>query len=1196
MTSLSTTNTNNSKSEIYQSKYFNEIKQIFLLLTKETTPSKNKISLLKNLEQYFLKNPSLFFTNPSLTPITNKLHPILQSLCIESQPELFEESLSLYLTTYNCFKKKTKSSLKQFFENIILPHLQSKNLFITYPFIIIKLLSQHENTFSFLLEIYLNFYNEKYFITIIKALTSIILCDIKNEKSEKKIKCKDNAIIIIKKLIEGVNNYCCSNKLSSQLITVFTYEGKNNLIGQSNEYSIEQSTLSDDLVTPSNNDNSIGFSKKENADILFINPSSLTQFNSQFQFHNKYILVALNEYFSNIEIDIDDNTYSNEKDKFKLNQTDFFIQAFSLLYQEANSFKFKSVRDIYYLTSTIIFLHLKLINNIHYTFNEFMLLLDGIEISDKLKNKIYYDINTIYSKRNSFNSLSSLYATNGDCYLDITDCSSNHIKELILSIHDDVIFICEYLLYSENFSLQEHKLKSIIDMLINMFKITLLLNIPEITRKIINILIKDISSLDIFLTRKLTLNRDIPIIKSLLELFQTSNHISSSIYYYDIWNHLLHLIFNIFYITKTTITNKTNKETMIYNKKLISQEIDETLYEKVFTITPLFNYETLINFISSLSNEITSTSCVQDFQKLFDIAENNIHRIHFICKIIWNKIIHSLTFNIDTNETLKHVLNIIRQLNEIYIEKEVIDNKQELFGFEYDYFVPFKMIWSYNDDIDIKEYTLEIIKHLISKKGNKINSGWIIIFEIYSSIDELNKTDTKHVNIIDEVFKSLTYITSNHLNETFMSVYFDYYIQCLSTIAKKYPCDLYEIIDILNSKNLNEKQIQQLLSIYVIIILNNKKFIREQIHQKLFTYIKYILTTLQEQSNLNNEFFTFLIEKVVIPIIKESLDKKYYDNINNVMKNILCIFEEYNTMNVSYVLFEKVIQIIPKLLNRSSYANVNEINMDIAVECIEMISTMTCINNYKYLECFINVIYLSIKALSLGNVVSYMYSKFEYSAKFINEVFSVLSNIIAILMKVFDNYIMKEVFGVNDIKLCIDQLMLVLDYVKEYNNKVKERMSKCKTTVEYDSSQSCKVLYNTIELVYKLLETQIDKNVVNERNNNECDNYFVDIVVNNSLKIMEWFNYLDNKTNLDVNINDNKEIIEIKEWEYIKNELAVTLEKFVFPLLKKVKVYTLNNVKKDYMKMLIQMILCENASIRKEVKEMIGDIFMNSNK
>jgi hypothetical protein len=314
------------------------------------------------------------------------------------------------------------------------------------------------------------------------------------------------------------------------------------------------------------------------------------------------------------------------------------------------------------------------------------------------------------------------------------------------------------------------------------------------------------------------------------------------------------------------------------------------------------------------------------------------------------------------------------------------------------------------------------------------------------------------------------------------------------------------------------------------------------------------------------------------------------------MKSILCIFEEYNTMNVSYVLFEKVIQIIPKLLNRSSYANVNEINMDIAVECIEMISTMTCINNYKYLECFINVIYLSIKALSLGNVVSYMYSKFEHSAKFINEVFNVLRNIIAILMKVFDNYIMKEVFGVNDIKLCIDQLMLVLDYVKEYNNKVKERLSKCKTTVEYDSSQSCKVLYNTIELVYKLLETQIDNNVVNERNNNECDNYFVDIVVNNSLKIMEWFNYLDNKTNLDVNINDGEEIIEMKEWEYIKNELAVTLEKFVFPLLKKVKVYTLNNVKKDYMKMLIQMILCENASIRKEVKEMIGDIFMNSNK
>ena len=131
-------------------------------------------------------------------------------------------------------------------------------------------------------------------------------------------------------------------------------------------------------------------------------------------------------------------------------------------------------------------------------------------------------------------------------------------------------------------------------------------------------------------------------------------------------------------------------------------------------------------------------------------------------------------------------------------EKEVIDNKQELFGFEYDYFVPFKMIWSYNDDIDIKEYILEIIKHLISKKGNKINSGWIIIFEIYSSINELNKTDTKHVNIIDEVFKSLTYITSNHLNETFMSVYFDCYIQCLATIAKKYPCDLYEIIDILN--------------------------------------------------------------------------------------------------------------------------------------------------------------------------------------------------------------------------------------------------------------------------------------------------------------------------------------------------------------------------------------------------------------
>ena len=123
-----------------------------------------------------------------------------------------------------------------------------------------------------------------------------------------------------------------------------------------------------------------------------------------------------------------------------------------------------------------------------------------------------------------------------------------------MSINDNVILISECLLYNNNTSLQEHKLKGI-NMLINLFKLASLLNMPETTRKIINTLIKDISSLETFLTRKLTYNKDIPIIKSLLELFQTSNNISSSIYCSDIWNHLLHLIFNIFYITKK-ITNK----------------------------------------------------------------------------------------------------------------------------------------------------------------------------------------------------------------------------------------------------------------------------------------------------------------------------------------------------------------------------------------------------------------------------------------------------------------------------------------------------------------------------------------------------------------------------------------------------------------------------------------------------------------
>ena len=1200
MTSLPLEN-NNNIFEILSNEFLIEIQQTCSSLTKASF-SKDKLFFLKKLKQNLNKLPQTLDISLIYT-ISNQLCNTLLLLCQNKkyEIEIFEESLSLYLKLLSQMKRKNKLQMKQFIEGIILSYLSTDDFINTYGKIIIKQLAC-QNIFSFLVEMHLNFTNEKHFTNIIKILVSIIVNNNKRkETNEQKEHIKENAWVIITNLLNDIHNYC-KDKLSLKLKTAFSFDEKE--YSQNMNDSLTEHTMhSDGLISNNFRDNNYitkGLSKKDYAEFIYLN-DVIDKYNSVFHFQNKSIFDALNEYFAIIEIDID-NSFLNKTDKYKLNKADFFLQSFALVYHQANSCDYKSVHDVYYLTSAIVFLHLKFINGYKCSFSDFMTLIEDIEISNDIISTIYYDVSKMYKNGDdtlvSQIPVVSSFDINCNYYISKDEYTINDITELIISIDDDIINLNEYIINNKA-STQEQILQSI-NTLITLIKTATILNVPETKIKIISTLIKNISPLDNFITVPLTLDKDIPIIISLLKLLPTPNSTNSIIYCNDIWEELLHLIFNLSNVIffKEIDNTKYNKETLkiiSHNIDIISNEIREVSYKKVFSITNSFNCDTLINFISSLSNAIITTSTPKEllYQLLLEVANANVHRIQFICKMIWNKIFNCFMENVKSNnqdDKLEYALNIFRQLTEIYLNKEVIHNKNDLFLFEHDFFMPFYEIWTNTEDISIKEEVLTVIFRLIAQKGNELKSAWIIILKIYSSIYLINDNS---INFRDKVIKSLEDITTNYFNEKFIVFYYDHYLNCLFKIAEKYPCDLYEIIDKLILKPLKENQIQAMLSIYVILILNNEETIRKQINEKLFFNIEYILSTCNKSVNLSYNFFVFIIEKIIIKIINESLEKRFFDNVENIIGNMLRVFEGYYHPHLNYMLFDSFIQCIPKLLNIYSSKNVSEITMEIAVNSLKMISTMKKLNNVNYLKSYINNIYLSIQALSLSKVVSPISSSFEQSPLFINKIFETLSDIITILDKVFESTLKKRLLDVNDIIRCIEQLRNILNYIREYNGNITERLSKCLSKIEYVSCNSCKVQNNTIKLLYQLLRSQlIESNNVWNGNNT----YFYEILVKNSLAIMEWFVNISKKANLDNDITTNDdEKTEIEEWNYMKNELEVSLVKFVFPLLNDLSVYTKAKYRKDYMKIFVNMILCDMISIRKELKVMISKILINNN-
>ena len=361
---------------------------------------------------------------------------------------------------------------------------------------------------------HLNFTNEKHFTNIIKILVSIIMNNNKKkETNEQKEHIKENAWVIMTNLLNDMHKYC-KDKLSSKLKTVFSFDEKE--YSQNMNDSLTEHTMhSDGLISNNIRDNNYitkGLSKKDYAEFIYLN-DVIDKYNSAFHFKNKSIFDALNEYFANIEIDID-NSYLNKTDKYILNKADFFLQSFALVYYQANSCDYKSIHDVYYLTSAIVFLHLKFINGYKCSFSDFMTLIEDIEISNDIISTIYYDVSKMYKNGDdtlvSQIPVVSSFDINCNYYISKDEYTINDITELIMSIDDDIINLNEYIINNKA-STQEQKLQSI-NILITLIKTATILNVPKTKIKIISTLIKNISPLDNFITVPLTLDKDIPII------------------------------------------------------------------------------------------------------------------------------------------------------------------------------------------------------------------------------------------------------------------------------------------------------------------------------------------------------------------------------------------------------------------------------------------------------------------------------------------------------------------------------------------------------------------------------------------------------------------------------------------------------------------------------------------------------------
>ncbi|GMR53679.1 hypothetical protein PMAYCL1PPCAC_23874 [Pristionchus mayeri] len=205
---------------------------------------------------------------------------------------------------------------------------------------------------------------------------------------------------------------------------------------------------------------------------------------------------------------------------------------------------------------------------------------------------------------------------------------------------------------------------------------------------------------------------------------------------------------------------------------------------RIFENSSRLSADGVVQFVTALCNvsqeELSLSTGPRMFllSKIVEVAFYNMGRIRLEWSRIWAVIgEHLKNAGCNDNEVVAHFsVDALRQLAIKFMEKGELPN----YRFQKEFLRPFEVIMARNGRGDTRELVIACTSLMVEGHGDKIKSGWINLFSIWSRA----ATDN-NVEIVEMAFRTVANAVTVHFTSNFSSVLdaFQEALKCLAEFA-----------------------------------------------------------------------------------------------------------------------------------------------------------------------------------------------------------------------------------------------------------------------------------------------------------------------------------------------------------------------------------------------------------------------------
>ena len=630
----------------------------------------------------------------------------------------------------------------------------------------------------------------------------------------------------------------------------------------------------------------------------------------------------------------------------------------------------------------------------------------------------------------------------------------------------------------------------------------------------------------------------------------------------------------------------TDREILIEKQNIekINKEISSDDYEIIFSKSTQLDQDSIIDFVKSLSEvsneEISNKDNYRIFslQKLVEVSDYNMGRIRIVWAKIWLIISDYFTIvgsNSNSNIAEK-AIDSLRQLATKFLQKDEIS----VYQFQKDFLKPFENILINNINVyRTKEYVITCIANLVLLQASSIKSGWRIIFNIFQlAAEDSNK------EIIQKTFDTISTVFKNHFSQ--VKDNFPELAHCLKKFSKNYPKQCIELF-FSSYRSLEESNhIFALLSSLSSMITDIREDVRTYACQVFFKLIQLASPT------FTPEFWQQIFKAIINQIVDDLVTTQMDTTLHEMLCEIVEIFS---------VQFDKVDFLLPNFLELIT--NIISCGIEIIAQCgisgLKMI--IFKLENQNTTEKFWESIAVTISNifkktrqtellnldLSNINILKQNQNVFYNYQNIVNKniVFCIIQhNLIGLCEEIVENYFNR--IRISDIYFILDCLNDSFELAYDFNCRFNLRKSisihfmkdlKQAAALFKQQKDGCSLYF---KILNKIQDSEEFNLIIKETNKKKIVDY--------SIKILSQF--LDR-----VNYYQDDDYL-LSENERLLNCMVSVLCENIIPTLIKIDFQNLDEYRDEFMRIFLDMILCNNIDVRLKVKDILAIVYDKINK